>query len=102
MVTVAALGALAVGGAAFAQAQNASTATAVPTQQSVGHETSSSDTDNVQAGNQGGRDEGSKADPEDSASGQDGGPEPAFEQNDGPDGPGDQAEGPGADREAQD
>jgi hypothetical protein len=43
VVTVAALAALAVGGAAFAQAQNASPV--APTHQSIGEETSPSDTD---------------------------------------------------------
>ncbi|HWI96704.1 MAG TPA: hypothetical protein VNS60_11615 [Solirubrobacterales bacterium] len=44
VVTVAALAALAVGGAAFAQAQNASTPV-TPTHQSIGEETSPGDTD---------------------------------------------------------
>ncbi len=50
VVTVAALAALAVGGAAFAQAQNASTPVTSPTHQSVGEETSASDTDGVKGG----------------------------------------------------
>jgi cytoskeletal protein RodZ len=49
VVTVGALAALAVGGAAFAQAQNAATPITAPTHQSVGEETSSGDTDGVQA-----------------------------------------------------
>jgi uncharacterized low-complexity protein len=50
-VTVAALAALAVGGAAFAQAQNASIPITTPTHQSVGEEeTSASDTDGVTGG----------------------------------------------------
>lgn len=48
VVTVTALAALAVGGAAFAQAQNAATPITTPTHQSVGEETSASDTDGVQ------------------------------------------------------
>jgi hypothetical protein len=45
VVTVAALAALAVGGAAFAQAQNASTPITSPTHQSVSEEVSPGDTD---------------------------------------------------------
>lgn len=48
VVTVAALAALAVGGAAFAQAQNASTPITSPTHQRVGEETSPGDTDGAQ------------------------------------------------------
>lgn len=47
VVTVAALAALAVGGAAFAQAQNASTPVTTPAHQSVGEETSAGDTDSA-------------------------------------------------------
>lgn len=47
VVTVAALAALAVGGAAFAQAQNASTPITAPTQQSMGEETSPGDQDSA-------------------------------------------------------
>ncbi len=61
VVTVAALAALAVGGAAFAQAQNASTPVTAPTHQSVGEETSPGNTDAAQAGPD-------KADAPDSAS----------------------------------
>lgn len=50
VVTAAALAALAVGGAAFAQAQNASTPITAPTHQSVGEETAAGDTDAGQAG----------------------------------------------------
>jgi uncharacterized low-complexity protein len=50
VVTVAALAALAVGGAAFAQAQNASTPITTPTHQNVGEEASPGDTDAAQGG----------------------------------------------------
>jgi hypothetical protein len=52
-LTATALAALAVGGAAFAQAQNAGSAAQAPTQQSVGEPTSPGDADNVQEGPQG-------------------------------------------------
>jgi hypothetical protein len=61
VVTVAALTALAVGGAAFAQAQNASTPITAPTHQSVGEETSPGDTD-VASGQSEAPDSASKAD----------------------------------------
>ena len=85
VVTVGALAALAVGGAAFAQAQNASTATTVPTHQSMGEQTSSGDTDGVQAGDQSGPDQAGETDGQDSASGQNEAPDSASEK-DGPDG----------------
>jgi cytoskeletal protein RodZ len=61
VVTVAALAALAVGGAAFAQAQNASTPITMPTHQSVGEETSVGDTDSA-SGQTEAPDSASKAD----------------------------------------
>jgi cytoskeletal protein RodZ len=61
VVTVAALAALAVGGAAFAQAQNASTPITTPTHQSVGEETSAGDTDSA-SGQTEAPDSASKAD----------------------------------------
>ena len=82
VVTVAALAALAVGGAAFAQAQNASTPITTPTHQSVGEETSASDTDGVQ----GGPDKADEVDGQDSASGQTEVPDSASKA-DAPDGP---------------
>ena len=61
VVTVAALAALAVGGAAFAQAQNASTPVTAPTHQSVSEETSPGDTD-AATGSQEAPDSASKGD----------------------------------------
>jgi hypothetical protein len=52
VVTVGALAALAVGGAAFAQAQNASTPITAPTHQSVGEETSPGDSDSASGQNE--------------------------------------------------
>ncbi|MDX6601343.1 MAG: hypothetical protein QOF13_545 [Solirubrobacterales bacterium] len=86
VVTVGALAALAVGGAAFAQAQNASTVTKVPTQQSTGEATSPGDTDNVQAGDQGASDQGSKADAQDSAAEQKNEQPDSAAEGDAPDG----------------
>jgi len=68
MVTVGALAALAVGGAAFAQAQNASIPVTAPTHQSMGEQTSPGDTDGVQAGDQSGPDQAGETDTRDSAS----------------------------------
>jgi hypothetical protein len=81
-VTVAALAALAVGGAAFAQAQNATVAS-TPSHQSAGEQASPGDPADS--------DQGGKADSRGSAA------EPAGEQNDGPDSAseGDAPEGPG-------
>jgi hypothetical protein len=98
VVTVGALAALAVGGAAFAQAQNATTANTTPTQRSMGEETSPGDTDGIQAGDQNGPEQGGKADPQDSAGEQSNGPESASE-SDGPDGPDEATDG--ADQESQ-
>jgi hypothetical protein len=84
-VAVAALAALAVGGAAFAQAQNAATAVQPPTQQSVGDEATPGDTPDAQVAT----DSGGKSDPRDSAN----------EQSDGPDGPNDPADS--AEQESQ-
>ncbi|MDX6609451.1 MAG: hypothetical protein QOF85_1376 [Solirubrobacterales bacterium] len=81
VVTIAALGALAVGGAAFAQAQNASVVTKVPTQQSAAEVTSPGDTDNVQAGDQGG-----EAGAQDSGSEQKGEQPDSAAEGDAPDG----------------
>lgn len=86
VVTVTALAALAVGGAAFAQAQNASTPMTAPTHQSMGEETSSGDTDGVRAGDQSGPDQAGEKDPQDSASGQNEAADSASKA-DAPDGP---------------
>jgi hypothetical protein len=83
-VTVAALAALAVGGAAFAQAQNASTPVTAPTHQGIGEQTSPGDTDGVQSG----PDQAAQTDSRDSASEQNDAPDSTSE-NDTPDGPGD-------------
>jgi hypothetical protein len=85
VVTVGALAALAVGGAAFAQAQNASIPVTAPTHQSMGEQTSPGDTDGVQVGDQSGPDQAGEADSQDSASGRDEAPDSASEK-DGPDG----------------
>jgi hypothetical protein len=82
IVTVAALAALAVGGAAFAQAQNAATAPTAPTLRNVAEEASSGDVDGTKAGEREGADSASEIDA--------------------PEGPRDQADGPGADRETND
>lgn len=98
-VTVGALAALAVGGAAFAQAQNSSNAATAPIQQSMGEETSSGDTDGVQSDPE--QNETDSQDPAaESANEQNDGPESASE-NDGPDGPNDQADGVDAGQEVQ-
>jgi hypothetical protein len=86
VVTVGALAALAVGGAALAQAQNASTPVTAPTHQSMGERTSPGDTDGVQAGDQSGPDQAGEADVQDSAPGQSDAPDSASGK-DGPDGP---------------
>jgi hypothetical protein len=86
VVTVGALAALAVGGAAFAQAQNASTPATAPTHQSMGEQTSPSDTDGTQAGDQSGPDQAGQADVQDSASEQNDASDSASEK-DGPNGP---------------
>lgn len=67
VVTVGALAALAVGGAAFAQAQNASTATTAPTHQSIGEQASPGNIDGVQSGDQSGLDQAGESDARDSA-----------------------------------
>jgi uncharacterized low-complexity protein len=85
-VTVAALASLAVGGAALAQAQNASTPV-TPTHQSIGEETSPGDTDAGQAGANG----ADEAEGKDSASGQAEAPDSAAKA-DAPEGPNDPAD----------
>lgn len=90
------LATLAVGGAAFAQAQNASTATTTITQRGVGEPTASSGaTDGVRSdvGQPG------ETDDRDSASGQDEAPDSGSEM-DAPDGPGGPVDA--NDEEAQD
>jgi hypothetical protein len=109
VLTATALIALAVGGAAFAQAQNASTVVKPTVQHSQAGSTTPGDTDNVQSGDQSGPDQGGQAGEQndspsaqnESASEQNDGPESASEQNDGPDGPNDQADGPEAGQESQ-
>jgi uncharacterized low-complexity protein len=61
LVTAAALAALAVGGAAFAQAQNAGTVAKVTAQRPPAETSQSADTDNVQVGDQSESDQGSQA-----------------------------------------
>jgi len=61
-LTAAALAALAVGGAAFAQAQNAGNPAEVTVQQPMGETSAPGDTDGVQSRDQGGLDGGSQAD----------------------------------------
>ena len=82
VVTVAALAALAIGGAAFAQAQNSGTATQVPTHRSAGESAAESD--------------GGQADVE-----RNDGPNSASEV-DAPEGPHDQADSPDTDQETND
>jgi hypothetical protein len=77
VVTVAALAALAVGGAAFAQAQNAATPITAPTHQSMGEETSPGDTDGVQAGQDSASGESEAPDSASKADAPDGRTEPA-------------------------
>jgi hypothetical protein len=96
VVTVGALAVLAVGGAAFAQAQNASIAATAPTHQSVSEQASPGDADGVQSGNQG---EAGETDARDSASEQNDVPDSVSE-NDSPDGPNESADGP--EQETQD
>jgi hypothetical protein len=108
-MTIAALAALAVGGAAFAGAQSSSTAPPAAVQQPQSESTMPGDTDNVQSGDQSGPDQAGEQnesgseqnDAPESASEQNDGPESASEQNDGPDGPNDQADGPEAGQESQ-
>lgn len=86
ILAVGALAALAVGGAAFAQAQNASTPLTAPAHQNMGKQTSPSDTDGVQAGDQSGPDQaGEETDGQDSALGQNEASDSASE-SDAPDG----------------
>jgi hypothetical protein len=102
VLTATALVALAVGGAAFAQAQNASTVVKPTVQHSQAESTTPGDTDNVQSGDQSGPDQGGQAGEQNEPAGeQNDGPESASEQNDGPDGPNDQADGPEAGQESQ-
>jgi hypothetical protein len=99
VMTVGALAALAVGGAAFAQAQNGSTAATAPTQQSMGEQTSPGDTDGTQVGDQSAPDQAGETDARDSASEQNEAPESASE-SDGPGGHHDEAAANG-DQETQ-
>jgi hypothetical protein len=84
VLTTTALVALAVGGAAFAQAQSAGTVAKVSVQQSQAETTMPGDADNVQSGDQGGFDRGSQTDDQGSDS-QSEAPESASE-NDAPGG----------------
>jgi hypothetical protein len=90
VLTAGALAALAVGGAAFAQAQNASTPITAPTHQGAGEQTSPGDTDGVQAGDQNGPDQAGETDSQDSTSGQNEAPDSVSE-SDTPDGPNESA-----------
>jgi hypothetical protein len=99
VVTIGALAALAVGGAAFAQAQNASTPVTAPTYQSVSEQTSPGDADSVQSSSRDGLDQAGETDARDSASEQNDAPDSVAE-SDSPDGPNESADGP--DRESQD
>jgi hypothetical protein len=92
VLTAGALAALAVGGAAFAQAQNASTPITAPTHQSMGEQTSPGDTDGVQAGDQSGPDQSGETDAQGSTSGQSEAPDSASE-SDTPGGPNQPADG---------
>jgi len=94
VVTIGALAALAVGGAAFAQAQNSSTPTTAPTQQSMGEQTSPGDNDGTQVGDQNGPEQAGETDARDSASEQNETPDSASE-SDGPDGSNEPADGAG-------
>ena len=61
VLTTTALVALAIGGAAFAQAQNAGTVAKVSVQQPQAKTNAPGDTDNVQSGDQSGPDQGGQA-----------------------------------------
>jgi hypothetical protein len=61
ILTTAALAALAVGGAAFAQAQNAAAPAKLVVQHAQGETGAPGDTDNVQSGDQTGSDQGGQA-----------------------------------------
>jgi uncharacterized iron-regulated membrane protein len=92
VLTTAALAALAVGGAAFAQAQNAGTVAKVTVQQPRAETSGPGDTDNVQAGDraQAGDQQAQVGDQESGADSQAEAPESASE-SDGPDGHHDEA-----------
>jgi hypothetical protein len=94
VLTVAALAALAVGGAAFAQAQNAGSAATTITHRSVGESSPPGDTDAVQGADQGESDQGQVGEQE---SGSEGTAEAADSASakDSPDAPGDHPDAPG-------
>jgi hypothetical protein len=96
VVTVGVLAVLAVGGAAFAQAQNASIPATAPAHRSVSEQESPGDAEGVQSGSQ---DQAGETDARDSASEQNDAPDSVSE-NDSPDGPNESADGP--DQESQD
>jgi hypothetical protein len=94
VLTTAALAALAVGGAAFAQAQNAGTAATVHVQKAMGETGAPGDTDNVQSGDQSGSDQGDRAGEQGSgAESKTEAPDSASEK-DSPDGSNDQPDSP--------
>ncbi len=99
VVTAGALAALAVGGAAFAQAQNASIPATAPTHRGIGEQASPGDADGDRSGNQVGSVQSGETDERDSASEQNDAPDSVGE-SEGPDGPNESADGP--DRESQD
>lgn len=101
VLMTAALAALAVGGAAFAQAQSAGTAAKVTMQQPKGETSAPGDTDNVQSGDQSESDQGSQAGEQESEAGsQTEAPDSASE-SDGPDGHHDESGSAGAAHEAE-
>jgi hypothetical protein len=108
VLTTAALAALAVGGAAFAQAQSSGTVSKVTVQQPQTETTTPGDTDNVQSGDQSGPDQGGQAgDQNESDQGQAGEQESASEapesasDSDGPNGHHDESGAAGAAQDAE-
>jgi uncharacterized low-complexity protein len=86
-LTIAALGALAVGGAAFAQAQSAGTVAKVTVQQQPKGEASApGDTDGVRSGDRSESDQGSQAGEQESGEESQGEAPDSASESDGPDG----------------
>lgn len=101
VLTTAALAALAVGGAAFAQAQNAGSATTTLTHRSVSESGSPGDTDGVQGGDQQEADQGAQANEQESGAGDEAEAPGSASEKDSPDGSHDQVDSP-SDHESAD
>jgi hypothetical protein len=100
-LTAAALAALAVGGAAFAQAQSGGSGTQAPTEQSAADPASPGDTDNVQEGPQGPDVQGGPAEPQGTDAEQTGEQPETAPESDGPGGHHDEPAGATGGQETQ-